>query len=77
MSIYWPDNSTFYVGEVTGFDNVTGRHHVLYDSGDQEHLALDAAKVPQTPHSQGTPACRSSLRTVHKGTWKSFMQVKF
>ncbi|BDA40778.1 probable DNA mismatch repair protein MSH6 at C-terminar half [Coccomyxa sp. Obi] len=45
VSIYWPDNSTFYVGEVIGFDNVTGRHHVLYDNGDQEHLALNAAKV--------------------------------
>lgn len=51
MSIYWPDNATFYDGEVIGFDNVTLRHHVMYDSGDQEHLILDTAKVPLSARS--------------------------
>lgn len=45
VSIYWPENSTFYDGQVVGLDNVTGRHHVLYDSGDQEHVALETVKV--------------------------------
>lgn len=73
MSIYWPDNSTFYVGEVIGFDNVTGRHHVLYDSGDQEHLALDAAKVLHLNLLPGSQAyllqTRACTGTVDKGTW--------
>jgi hypothetical protein len=43
--VYWPDDSTFYTGEIVGFDNVSGRHHILYDSGDQEHVALAAVKV--------------------------------
>lgn len=45
VGIYWPDNSTFYTGLVVGFDNVSGRHHVFYDSGDQEHVSLEDVKV--------------------------------
>ena len=43
--MYWPEGSTLFEGEIVGYDNVTERHHVRYDSGEHEHIALDAAKV--------------------------------
>lgn len=64
MSIYWPDNNTFYDGKVIGYDNVTARHHVLYDSGDQEHVTLGTAKVPPSAHSVGHPL-HEPLLVVH------------
>ena len=45
MAVYWPEGSTLFEGEIVGYDNVTGRHHVRYDSGDHEHVSLEAVKV--------------------------------
>ena len=44
VAVYWPEGSTLYEGEIVGYDNVTGRHHVRYDSGDHEHVSLDAVR---------------------------------
>ena len=45
VAVYWPEDSTLHDGEIVGYDNLSLRHHVRYDCGDQEHLTLDATKV--------------------------------
>ncbi len=45
VAVYWPEESTLHDGEIIGFDNVSLRHHVRYDSGDHEHVSLDATKA--------------------------------
>ncbi len=45
VAVYWPEDSTLHDGEIVGFDNVSLRHHVRYDCGDQEHVALSATRV--------------------------------
>ena len=50
VAVYWPDDSTLHDGEIVGYDNVSLRHHVRYDCGDQEHVALNATKVSCARH---------------------------
>ena len=45
MAVYWPEDSTLHDGEIVGYDNVSLRHHVRYDCGDQEHVTLKGTKV--------------------------------
>lgn len=45
VGTYWPESATFYEGEVVGYDNASGRHHLVYDSGEQEHVHLASIKV--------------------------------
>ncbi len=45
LGVYWPASATFCEGEVVGYDNISGRHQLLYDSREQEHVALDSVKV--------------------------------
>ena len=45
VAVYWPDDSTLHDGEIVGYDNVSLRHHVRYDCGDQEHVSLNTTKV--------------------------------
>ena len=40
IAVYWKTDQTFYPGTVQAFDATTGRHHVVYADGDEEHLCL-------------------------------------
>ncbi len=72
VAVYWPEDSTLHDGEIIGFDNVTLRHHVRYDGGDQEHVLLEAVKVSfflGLLHATGVrsalmPACLDSMRVL-------------
>lgn len=52
VAVYWREDSTLYEGEIIAFDNITLRHHIRYDSGDHEHVLLDAVKVYLHPYCQ-------------------------
>ena len=69
IAVYWKTDQTFYPGLVQAFDATTGRHHVLYADGDEEHLCLSSESLkwllpppfrvslpPRPPNS--TKACR-------------------
>lgn len=60
--MYWPEDSTLHDGEIVGYDNVSLRHHVRYDCGDQEHVALKDTKV-----SSARCACLSQNPKVAAG----------
>ena len=51
VGTYWADSATFYEGEVVGYDNASGRHHLVYDSGEQEHVLLTSVKVCAWEHA--------------------------
>ena len=41
VRVYWPEDDAFYPGTVTKYDaRGAGKHHVRYDDGDEEALAL-------------------------------------
>ncbi|GMH35087.1 hypothetical protein BSKO_02955 [Bryopsis sp. KO-2023] len=45
VAVFWKDDATFYEGKVTGYNNATGRHDVLYDDNETENLSLSSEKV--------------------------------
>lgn len=45
VGTYWAESAAFYEGEVVGYDNASGRHHLVYDGGEQEHVLLTSVKV--------------------------------
>jgi hypothetical protein len=45
VSVYWPGDHSFYMGEVLDFSAETGRHFVGYEDGDSEWLRLSRAWV--------------------------------
>merc|ERR1719247_3410094 len=59
VSVYWPGDHSFYMGEVLDFSAETGRHFVGYEDGDSEWLRLSRAWVKWgecPPGVQHTPA---------------------
>lgn len=40
LEIWWDGDKTFYPGKVTGFNNKTSTHTVLYDDGDTADVDL-------------------------------------
>lgn len=45
VGVYLPESAAFAEGEVLGCCNLSGRHHLMYDSGEQEHVLLSCVKV--------------------------------
>ncbi|RAL54385.1 hypothetical protein DM860_001513 [Cuscuta australis] len=43
--VYWPLDADWYKGCVHGYNFDTGRHHVKYSDGDEEHLILTNERV--------------------------------
>ncbi|CAL5225630.1 g8486 [Coccomyxa viridis] len=66
VAVYWPEDSTLHDGEIVGYDNLSLRHHVRYDCGDQEHLTLDATKVCwiMPPSASTAPSATEATSTV-------------
>jgi hypothetical protein len=46
VAVFWPGDAAFYPGEVSGFDEASGKHEVSYDDGEEGTVALaeDAVK---------------------------------
>lgn len=40
ISVYWPEDQTWYDGRVQSLDSVSGICEVLYDDGEREELNL-------------------------------------
>nr|XP_033514746.1 histone-lysine N-methyltransferase ATX2-like isoform X3 [Nicotiana tomentosiformis] len=43
--VYWPLDADWYSGRVIAYNSETGRHHVKYVDGDEEHLLLSNERV--------------------------------
>ncbi|XP_031112629.1 histone-lysine N-methyltransferase ATX2-like isoform X1 [Ipomoea triloba] len=43
--VYWPLDADWYKGRILGYNFDTGRHHVKYTDGDEEHLILSNERV--------------------------------
>ncbi|KAK9832914.1 hypothetical protein WJX74_001631 [Apatococcus lobatus] len=54
IAVHWKEDAKFYAGEVISFDTATGRHEVLYDDGEKEHISLTSEKVKWVLPSNGT-----------------------
>lgn len=59
IAVYWKSNQAFYTGTVQAFDAAMSRHHVLYNSSDEEYLllAVEHIKWLQSPPP---PAARTA-----------------
>lgn len=44
ISVYWPDDRTWYDGEVKSIDAISGTCEVLYNDGERETLNLEEEK---------------------------------
>ncbi|KAK4341469.1 hypothetical protein RND71_039970 [Anisodus tanguticus] len=42
---YWPLDADWYTGRIIGYNSETGRHHVRYVDGDEEHLLLSNERI--------------------------------
>ncbi|CAN4090750.1 unnamed protein product [Withania somnifera] len=42
---YWPLDADWYTGRIVGYNSETGRHHVKYVDGDEEHLLLSNERI--------------------------------
>lgn len=42
---YWPLDADWYTGRIFGYNSETGRHHVKYIDGDEEHLLLSNERI--------------------------------
>ncbi|XP_060181088.1 histone-lysine N-methyltransferase ATX2-like [Lycium barbarum] len=42
---YWPLDADWYTGRIIGYNSETGRHHVKYVDGDEEHLLLSNERI--------------------------------
>ena len=51
LKVHWPDEMQWFAGQVAHFDEVSGKHHIIYDDGDSEELVLAAERFEwiQTP----------------------------
>lgn len=45
LAVFWPGDAAFYSGEVTSFDEATGRHEVSYDDGEEGTVHLSEDKI--------------------------------
>lgn len=45
IRVYWPLDQSWYKGHVKGFDELSGKHKVRYDDGDEEELYLFKEKI--------------------------------
>uniref|UniRef100_A0A175YHQ5 Histone-lysine N-methyltransferase n=1 Tax=Daucus carota subsp. sativus TaxID=79200 RepID=A0A175YHQ5_DAUCS len=43
--VHWPLDDDWYYGHIVGYDPVTGRHHIKYKDGDEEHLILPNERI--------------------------------
>jgi DNA mismatch repair protein MSH6 len=64
VRVYWADDEAWYEGFVTAFDPAAGKHHVRYDDGDTEWVALgkdtvefvEGKKMPLKKKKKAAPA---------------------
>lgn len=45
IRVYWPLDQSWYKGHVNGFDEVSGKHKVKYEDGEEEELYLSKEKI--------------------------------
>jgi len=45
LRIYWADDGKWYKATVRGFLPASGKHRVVYDDGDKEHVLLEKEKI--------------------------------
>ncbi|GLJ19028.1 hypothetical protein SUGI_0341380 [Cryptomeria japonica] len=57
LKVYWPMDDAWYEGCLKSYDQASGRHVVLYDDGEEEHVVLAEEKVEWLENdSKITPA---------------------
>jgi hypothetical protein len=57
LKVHWPDEMEWFAGHVSHFDELSGKHHVVYDDGDSEELFLAAERFEWLQASH-TPAVK-------------------
>lgn len=45
VGVFWPGDGAFFTGEVTGYDESSGKHEVAYDDGERGTMTLGLDKV--------------------------------
>ncbi len=63
IEVYWPNNRKYYAGTVKSVDEEKNEHHVKYDDGDEEKLAL--TKEVWRPHLERPQSIRF-LRSLNE-----------
>lgn len=51
VKVYWPLDKAWYAGCVKSYNATLGQHVVLYDDGEEEHVALGNEKVEWLPET--------------------------
>lgn len=74
LKVHWPDEMAWFAGHVSRFDELSGKHFVVYDDGDSEELVLAAERFEWIQQAAYTPGAK--LASPHAVGANTFFRLE-